>query len=166
MKLIPHFLQSSFLMTEVHTPASASSNGAAARAPHPSAQQSNGVGTSTSQGSASGNSASSLGTLGAEPSGSQSPTTSTPGQTSMGRSPKKRRKVNHGKALGVHPTLYNLLATASRTYRLTQGRVIACVYCRRSHMTCDDGTLGGKISVWLSYSLLSATPNRLVERSL
>ncbi|KAG0128929.1 hypothetical protein HOY82DRAFT_580039 [Tuber indicum] len=96
-------------MTEVHPPASASSNGAAVRAPHPSAQQSNGGGVGTSQGGASGNSASSLGTVGAEPSGSQSPTTSTPGQTSMGRSPKKRRKVNH-----------------------------ACVYCRRSHMTCDD----------------------------
>jgi hypothetical protein len=33
-----------------------------------------------------------------------------------------------------------------RTYRLTRGRVIACVYCRRSHMTCNDGTPNSSIS--------------------
>ncbi|KAI5786760.1 hypothetical protein FPQ18DRAFT_368442 [Pyronema domesticum] len=40
---------------------------------------------------------------------SQSPPSLNAGQSSTGRSPKKRRKVNH-----------------------------ACVYCRRSHMTCND----------------------------
>lgn len=43
----------------------------------------------------------------------------------------KRRKVTHGKLDGI---LVDMLDNI-----LTDGQCIACVYCRRSHMTCDEG---------------------------
>lgn len=39
----------------------------------------------------------------------------------------KRRKVTHGK-IDMYLFLFLLLISS-----------LACVYCRRSHMTCDDG---------------------------
>lgn len=80
----------SSLMTEVQPP---TSNGAALLAPHPSIVENNsGEGASNTATVPAGSS----GAVVATQSGSQSPTTSTPGQSSSGRSPKKRRKVNHG----------------------------------------------------------------------
>jgi L-lysine 2,3-aminomutase len=43
----------------------------------------------------------------------------------------KRRKVAHGKQ--TNRTLFIV--------KLTHLSMLACVYCRRSHMTCDDGKL-------------------------
>lgn len=68
---------------------------------------------------------------------SQSPPASTI-QSSTGRSPKKRRKVNHGER-NKRPHVLRRHHLTWDISRLTQGRVIACVYCRRSHMTCNDG---------------------------
>ncbi|KAI5852676.1 hypothetical protein DFP73DRAFT_11394 [Morchella snyderi] len=93
-------------MTEAQHPTS--SNGAAVITPHPSTAEKTPLAGGFG-GGVSGTVTVTAGSGGPAHSGSQSPTTSTPGQSSSGRSPKKRRKVNH-----------------------------ACVYCRRSHMTCDD----------------------------
>ncbi|KAL7275568.1 Transcription factor [Rhizina undulata] len=78
----------------------------------------NGAGNGAGGGGAAGGGAAA--TTGAS-AGSQSPPTSSMAQSSTGRSPKKRRKVNHGKSL-FQSSLWHF----------------ACVYCRRSHMTCDD----------------------------
>lgn len=81
-------------MTEVQN--STSSNGAAVIAPHPSTAENNSQTGRGGSGGASGAITVTAGSGGPAHSGSQSPTTSTPGQSSSGRSPKKRRKVNHG----------------------------------------------------------------------
>lgn len=80
-------------MTEAQHPTS--SNGAAVITPHPSAAEKNSLAGGFG-GGVSGTVTVTAGTGGPAHSGSQSPTTSTPGQSSSGRSPKKRRKVNHG----------------------------------------------------------------------
>ncbi|KAK8086666.1 hypothetical protein PG994_001640 [Apiospora phragmitis] len=62
-----------------------------------------------------------------------SSTTPTHGSEGANKSPRKRRKVNHGMLLGWVPEV-----VSQRDYGLILARVpTACVYCRRSHMTCD-----------------------------
>jgi hypothetical protein len=81
---------------------------------------------------------------------SQSPPPSTTAPSSTSRSPKKRRKVNHGEDPALILLLFHWPASASSSLsttlrgacRLTRRRVTACVYCRRSHMTCNDGMSG------------------------
>jgi hypothetical protein len=81
-------------MTEAQHPTS--SNGAAVITPHPSTAEKNSLAGGFGGGGVSGTVTVTAGSGGPAHSGSQSPTTSTPGQSSSGRSPKKRRKVNHG----------------------------------------------------------------------
>ncbi|RFU28019.1 hypothetical protein B7463_g8335, partial [Scytalidium lignicola] len=56
-----------------------------------------------------------------------------PPNAAAAKSPKKRRKVNHGKARDT-----SSFQSACHIIVLIRKRVAAaCVYCRRSHMTCD-----------------------------
>lgn len=51
----------------------------------------------------------------------------------------KRKKVTHGKLPLIHFTTARPLLHSNVTLSFLARR-LACVYCRRSHMTCDDGT--------------------------